>query len=59
MFQFLCMRGLALQLCVRDGMCLCVLVCVGVNVRCVDVYVCVCEATSVVCDGVCVCKVVH
>jgi len=44
-FQFVCMRGLVLQLCVRDGMCVSVcVVCVSVNVRCVDVYVCVCEA---------------
>ena len=35
MFQFVCMRGLVLQLCVRDGMCVSVcVVCVSVNVTC-------------------------
>jgi len=40
--SFVCMCGLALRLCVHDGMCYAV--CVSVNVRCVDVYVCMCEA---------------
>ena len=32
---------------------MCSVVCASVNLRCVDVYVCVRQLTSVVCDGVC------
>jgi len=57
--SFVNMYGLALQLCVYDGLC----VCVCVNVRCRNVCVCLCvrQFTSVVCDAVCVCvcQVVH